>query len=285
MSDETNHAVKSEAKGGTRHRSPNYPMFDLGTAIARTNRFRARAQRNTVDADTAVEAIGYKAGSAGGNRALGALLGYGLLDEIKSATGKRQIKLSAMAYRMLALLTEDDPERLELIRYAALKPKVYADIVNHFPDLEDLDDRVIRNYLVLEQNFNPETVLDVIKGFRATYDFAKLGEHGTLSDTEPDKSGEEDEDEYTHRTTKTGLKIKMRKGTSSSGEVTMTNQGQELQSRTLAIPMMFGRELLLQAPEAPIRSDVPYLNLLENYIGLLKQQAQNAPDPQIDEEE
>jgi len=190
MNEEITEPVANDVSGriGPRHRSPNYPLFDLQVAMVRARAFYKEAKRYAVDVDSAMRFIGYKSKSAIGGRAVATMLGYGLLDESKGKNGARNFMISDAAYRLIEVLPEDDPEHIALLQQAALKPRVFGQLAQQFSSDSGLpNELVVKRFLLDHLKFNPDSVSDVIKTFRETYEYAKLGDRGTLSVDETDK--------------------------------------------------------------------------------------------------
>lgn len=92
----------------------------------------------------------------------------------------RTVKLTDRA--LTILLQEPGSETwMQAVRDAAMSPKIYADLLNKWPAHELPSDTSLQFYLVKDRNFNPSTVVDFLKDFRATVAFAKL-------DTQPNTS-------------------------------------------------------------------------------------------------
>lgn len=45
------------------------------------------------------------------------------------------------------------------------------------------------------------------------------------------------------------------------------------ENQVLAIPMEHGREILLQSPTFAAKTDLPYIEILEKYVALMKKEA------------
>jgi hypothetical protein len=67
-----------------------------------------------------------------------------------------------LALKILLAPDQNGVEAIALLKEAALKPKIFAELWTQFQ--EDLpNDRAIRYYLRTEKNFNPDAVNYVIK--------------------------------------------------------------------------------------------------------------------------
>jgi len=146
-------------------RSPSYPFIGLSEAVERARTLYAAGRRSAVSADAAVEAWGYSPKSSGGKQTIAALRAFGLLE------GEGAVRLTERGVHIL--LDEDSDERDRLLRQAALAPPVYLRLWERYgPDLPS--DKGLQTHLVLEMGFNENAVVDVIRGYKATLDFAKL---------------------------------------------------------------------------------------------------------------
>lgn len=169
-----------ESNNGTsqaRHRSPAYPGVSLRVAVDKVRVLYPTMKRNAISVESALESLGLK--SSTGLRLIAALIMYGFLSDEGSGSA-RKVKFTQTGYRF-NLLEEDDPECKEIIREAALSPKIYREMVKQWP--ESLPpDSTIRKYLTVDKGFNPETVSGLIKDFKDTYNFASLAGDDNLSD-------------------------------------------------------------------------------------------------------
>lgn len=146
-------------------RSPSYPFIGLPEAVERARSLYAAARRSAVSADAAAESWGYSAKSSGGKQTVAALRAFGLLE------GEGAVRLTDRAVHIL--LNEGSEERDRLLRQVALAPPVYTRLWERYgPDLPS--DKGLQTHLVLEMGFNENAVVDVIRGYKGTLDFAKL---------------------------------------------------------------------------------------------------------------
>lgn len=125
-----------------------------------------------------MKALGYQSKSSGGLRVLAAMLAFGLIAD-EGSGGTRKVKLTELGYRLM-VLPEDDPDHAAGVREAAVKPPIYADLLKQWNDGLPNDD-AISKYLLINRKFNPTSVKEMIRDFRATYVFAKLDSSATLS--------------------------------------------------------------------------------------------------------
>ena len=120
------------------------------------------------------------------------MIAYGLLEDTNKKGQSRVVKLSHEGYLLSGVFKPDDPDRIPLIRAAALRPKIYRELLERYPtDLPS--DAAICKVLMMDYDFNTAVVEGVVKDFRATYQFANLGNQGILSEDEPDISDDSEE--------------------------------------------------------------------------------------------
>ncbi len=161
----------AEESTGRRHRSPAYPAVALDEALDRLMRLYGEQKRATVHLDAAYESIGYKTGSSSGARVIAALKSYGLVSDEGSGNA-RKVRITDSGYK-LVVLDREDSDWLKAVQAAALSPKLFRDLTDLWPDGLP-SDSAIRNYLLLDLNFNPDAIAELIKDFRSTYELAKL---------------------------------------------------------------------------------------------------------------
>lgn len=158
---------------GTGRRGPSYPAFGLDTAIQRLKDFHAAQRTNAVSVEAAIESLGYQnPKSSTAQRAVAALLSYNLLTE-EGSGASRKVKITDLGRKIL-LLPEDDSDRIDAVKEAALSPKIYRDMLNEWSDSLPSDTELSK-YLTFNKGYNEDAVRTLIKSFRVTYDFAKIG--------------------------------------------------------------------------------------------------------------
>jgi hypothetical protein len=171
-----------------RTRSPAYPYVNLQEAIERAKQFHAREQRNAANTIVAGKHWGFTDGSSSGSQTIAALISYGLMQD--EGTGdKRAVRLTNNALRILLDNRPDSQERDDLIRQAALSPKIHRQIWDKWETLPS--DASLRHALLFEWEtpFNENSVDYFIKEFRDTIAFAKLSK----SDKIEGEDGKKDE--------------------------------------------------------------------------------------------
>lgn len=159
-------------------RSPKYPTISLEAAVARARAFYDKERRNTVPVPIAVKHWGYQPKSSGGLKTVAALINFGLMGD-KGSSDERKVFLTDAAMRILLDNRAESPDRLKLIQDAALKPKIYSDILASYPDGLPSDE-TLQHFLIFEKDFNTESVRGFLKDFRATLAYAKLADSGNF---------------------------------------------------------------------------------------------------------
>ncbi len=161
-------ASENSESGIKKHRSPNYPYIGLEDAIQRASQLQEVAGVHPIRVTTAWETWDYKKGA--GNQIVAALDAYGLIGVESGIADNRQIKLTLEARKIL----DNSSERGALLKTAALLPLLHKEIWEYFNGDLPPNDRVIREYLMYQRNFNPSYVDKFIDQFRATLAFANV---------------------------------------------------------------------------------------------------------------
>jgi hypothetical protein len=159
------------AEKKAKERSPAYPAIGLRKALEYTQLLWGHDKRQATLTQRAAVNLGFSAKSSGGQLALAAMKKFGLLIEEGAGEG-RKVKLSEAA---IGLLNPSAPNRDQLLKEAALKPSIYADLWNKY-GAGGASDGTIRDYLVFERKFFDEAVKILLSTFKDTISFANLGE-------------------------------------------------------------------------------------------------------------
>ncbi len=162
-------------------RSPSHPVFGLEEAIRRARALHASIYGHSVGVETIAQIWGTNIKSSAYMQALSTLLQFGLLvDEGKGEN--RRVKLSDLGQDIL-VQEDGSPEQRQLIKQAALLPKLHRELWMHYRGDLPPSDAPIRVYLLREREgvrFHPEQVGDFISQFRGTIQFAELDESDTI---------------------------------------------------------------------------------------------------------
>lgn len=157
-----------------KHRSPSYPAFDLERVLERAAQLARIAGRHPAPIAAAMQAWSYGTKSSGGLLTIAALKQFGLAADQGKAEA-RQLRLTQLAHELLFYDSDrNSAEWKRRAQTAALTPTIHRELWQKY-DRELPDDGVIRPYLVLERNFSESAANEVLREFRATLAFAKIG--------------------------------------------------------------------------------------------------------------
>ena len=174
-----------------RTRSPAYPYVNLETAIKRAKEFYDKEARNAANIKVAVKHWGFVESSSGGGQTIAALVSFGLMQD-EGIGEARKVRLTQNALRIILDTRPDSTERSELIRQAALSPKIHLQIWQKW-GVDLPSDASLRHTLLLEWKppFNDNAVDFFIREYKDTITFAKLTESDKVT-SEVKNSGEDD---------------------------------------------------------------------------------------------
>jgi hypothetical protein len=174
----TSNPVSAPTKG-TRERSPAYPYIGLGEALDRARQFHKIERKVAAPVHVAVKHWGYREKSSGGIQTIAALKAFGLMKDVGSGPD-RKVQLSDFGLDIIQDERLDSPERDQLIKRAALLPKIHATLWSRYRnDLPSPDN--LRHELKKEFKFNPNVIDDFVREYKDTISFAKLSDSDTLS--------------------------------------------------------------------------------------------------------
>jgi hypothetical protein len=180
-------------------RSPAFPFIPLNKAIERAETFRVAEGGRPKHFSPLVAAckawgIGVKTGP--GIQTIAALGHYGLF-EFQGSGEERCARLTDLAFRILFDKQPVSPERDELIRQAALTPRIHAELWKNWPPEEGLPSvATLETYLVRDRGFSESGARDLIAQYKETIAFAKLGQPAIIPATpgaQPEKKIAKDE--------------------------------------------------------------------------------------------
>jgi hypothetical protein len=162
-----------------RERSPAYPFIALGEALERARQFNKIERKNSAPVHVAVKHWGYKEKSSGGLQTIAALKTFGLMDDVGSGR-ERKVKLSDFGLQIVQDERLDSPERDNLIKRAALMPKIHSSLWNKYrAELPSPDN--LAHELKTVYKFNPSVIANFVKEYRDTISFAKLTDSDRVS--------------------------------------------------------------------------------------------------------
>lgn len=171
-------------KGRSKHRSPNYPLFDLEKAVERVKVLYETDKTHKVPIGVVQERWGYKKQSGAGDQAVAAVKAYGLIT-VEGNGEQRQIAVNDVGRRIVL----NAPDRAELIKAAAVSPSLFGSLWERYRADGLPSNDVLRHHLVFDRNVNEDFVDKVMGRFRSTVVFAKL-EAGDKIGTEADGEGD-----------------------------------------------------------------------------------------------
>src|SRR5882724_1425513 len=152
-------------------RGPAYPSVNLQEAVELARKLYDYAKRSPVLMDATMKDVWKISPTSSNAGKLSAALKYfGLTEEGNGVEGKKTIKVSDRAYRIL-VDAEDSPERIQSIRDAALSPRWYLYCWNKWG--ADVP-QAARSHLIFEQKFVESTADEFLKDYKATITFAGI---------------------------------------------------------------------------------------------------------------
>ncbi len=170
--------AEKEKKG--RHRSANFPSISLDRSIMIVRTLYEKYRRGSVVFGVAMKALNISPTSSGALRVVAALLAYRLV-EVDGTGDARQIKVSDLAFRIIADKRDVSPERDMSIRESALSPPMFKKIWEEHPEHLPPDD-LLEYELTFVHKFNPGTSKDFINTFKKTMDYASVYNSDIMGD-------------------------------------------------------------------------------------------------------
>lgn len=175
------------ASKGTRDRSPSFPFISLGEALDRLRQFYKIERRNAAPVHVAVKHWGYKEKSSGGLQTIAALKAFGLMKDVGGGK-ERKVQLTDFGLQIIQDERLESPERDQLIKKAALMPRIHATLWSKYrSELPSPDN--LKHELKVEFGFNPNVIEDFLNEYRETISFAKLSDSDRVSS---EVNGEDD---------------------------------------------------------------------------------------------
>lgn len=172
---------------GTGKRSPNFPFISLEKAIYRAEEFYHANLLARANAGVAVEVWGYAAKSSGGQQTIAALVAYGLLEEEGSGPS-RKLWLSPLGKAIVLDERPGSEDRKTAIREAAKNPRIFNELLEIYSETGIPSDPHIKHTLQSEYHFPPKKVVEFIKIFRQTIDFAGINGRSEEMEERPSRS-------------------------------------------------------------------------------------------------
>jgi hypothetical protein len=167
MSSSNPETQKAPKGKGSRHRSPAYPAIALEEAIEKVGTLFQQDKRAYATPEAILSHLDYSSTGGKARRIVSAMRQYGLLDEEEG-----KYRVSDSAFKIINL-SEASEERWGLIRAAATSPPIILRVIDAFGG-ELPSDATLKDYLITEEKFNPDSVDLFIRVLRETLAFAKI---------------------------------------------------------------------------------------------------------------
>ncbi len=167
----------------SRDRSPPFPFISLAKAVERAEQLEAAYKRSAGRVANVLGVWNYTAKSSGGAQTVGALKGFGLLED-EGAGSDRKVKLSDLA---IQILKDSRPgKREEALKKAALNSKAIAKLWEKWgadrpPDAECISE------LHIDGHYTEDAAKRLLRVYDDTLAYAKL----TGNDSDSDKGSDE----------------------------------------------------------------------------------------------
>jgi len=167
-------------------RGPGYPVISLERAIARAELVRdAGVPRSSLPVAGVLKLWGYQSASGPARRQIAALKHYGLLEY--SGSGKdRKIKLTDLALKIILDKVPNSPARAAALKEAALKPPIFARLIDTFP-MGIGTDEGFETHLTLNEHYSEDAAKTVMNVFRDTLSFSGLDKPDNMSPKDEEK--------------------------------------------------------------------------------------------------
>jgi hypothetical protein len=146
-----------------KQRSPNYPKFDLDTAITKADQVYKAEHTHAADKEVVARDLGYSSLNGASLTTIGALNSYGLLEPEGEG-----LKVSEDAVTILEL-PKGDPERLAALKRRAFAPRLFMELKQEFGD--NLPSDVNLRHSLIKRRFLPKGADEAIRVYRETLKF------------------------------------------------------------------------------------------------------------------
>ncbi len=146
-----------------KQRSPNYPKFDLETAISKVDKVYKAEHTHVADKEVVARDLGYTSLNGASLTTIGALNAYGLL--VNEGNG---LKVSDDAVTILEL-PKGHAERIEALLRRANAPKLFSELHQEFGD--SLPSDVNLRHSLIKRKFLPKSADEAIRVYRETKSF------------------------------------------------------------------------------------------------------------------
>lgn len=144
-------------------RSPNYPRITFEDAIGKIRKVYGDIHTYPATKEVVAKALGYTSINGNSLAMLGALKGYGLLEN----AGK-ELKVSADAVAIMEM-PEDSLERIDAINKAAFAPDIFEELREKYG--EKLPKNELLRHFLIQNKYLPKAADEVIRIYRANLEF------------------------------------------------------------------------------------------------------------------
>lgn len=162
------------AESKSKKRSPNYPCIDLEKALELTERIYSVDKRAPIPVSILISRWGLPKYNSYVRQLIAALTYYGLLDSTAKGENRR-VAVSDRGYRIL----EKAPDRMKLLRTAALEPRIFNEVWQHYrskglPNNDVLERDLVWQNSFANTRFTKNGAKTFINNLKSTITFAKI---------------------------------------------------------------------------------------------------------------
>jgi hypothetical protein len=184
-------AIAKADGGKKRHRSPNYPAIGLRSAVEKVTALYRQDGKPGAPLEAALKHFGYSSGHGQAMGVVSAIKKFGLIEDRNGRIVPTPLAVNIIEF------DDTHARHREALREAALKPEIYAGLVEQYREHGRLpSDDSLRPELVTDMAFNPKAVNGFLSDFRDTLNYAGLLDGNTLKlSGVSEEEGEEREDE------------------------------------------------------------------------------------------
>jgi len=244
--------MAGEESEDSQSRGRRSPQFDLETAVGFLKRISESLGDGPFARAALAEALGHKAVSGIVNSKVGSLTHFGLLDR-----GRNSYRLSPLGQRIL--YPRDDSDRVSALAEAARSPALYRDLCQKFFG-KGLPSK-LEGSLIHDFGVQSKTAPDVAACFRRSVEYARLLQHGVLSEV-PTTTGSSEGSGRESEPHPNGQHAWSNSG--QTGDQT-PQSGQE--SEAFSIPLSRGRAAILRISRPISESD---FSRIRGWLDLMK---------------
>lgn len=195
MADTENESTAQVVRKKNVIKSPNWPSIPIVEALEKAKLIWLKDRRTAIHPDVALEHLGFTTKTGPAGRTLSALRQYGLLEKVGE-----NYRVTELAWHIFNA-SDDSNEKQKLIAEAALKPKIFKELLVLSSDGLP-SNSTLRKHLVLKKDFNENTVERFLKVFKAAVDIAKPYDLGYSSEESDEEQSEDFEEEIAMDTAK-----------------------------------------------------------------------------------